>query len=135
MQRQRSGRIINVSGRFRVAARQTGSIVGSTRNVSVAALTKNLVDELGPSGIGVTCVRPCFTITKKTPDALRYRASIAGLSVEEIEQRLAEDTSIRHIVTTEEVAYVVAFLASLKWTTISGYAIAVGGGKVGSAYY
>ena len=93
------------------------------------------MDELGPSGIGVTCVHPCFTITKKTPDALRYRASIAGLSVEEIEQRLAEDTSIRHIVTTEEVAYVVAFLASLKWTTISGYAIAVGGGKVGSAHY
>jgi NAD(P)-dependent dehydrogenase (short-subunit alcohol dehydrogenase family) len=41
------GRIINVSG---LAARQTGSLVGSVRNVSVAALTKNLADELGPDG-------------------------------------------------------------------------------------
>ena len=67
MQRQRSGRIINVSG---LAARQTGSIVGSIRNVSVAALTKNLADELGPHGISVTCVHPGFTRTEKTPDAL-----------------------------------------------------------------
>jgi NAD(P)-dependent dehydrogenase (short-subunit alcohol dehydrogenase family) len=132
MQRQRSGRIINVSG---LAARQTGSIVGSIRNVSVAALTKNLADELGPHGISVTCVHPGFTRTEKTPDALRYRASVAGLSVEAIEQRLAEDTSIRHIVTAEEVAYVVAFLASPKSTAIAGDAIAVGGGKVGAIYY
>jgi NAD(P)-dependent dehydrogenase (short-subunit alcohol dehydrogenase family) len=132
MQHQRSGRIINVSG---LAARQTGSIVGSIRNVSVAALTKNLADELGPHGISVTCVHPGFTRTEKTPDALRYLASVAGLSVEAIEQRLAEDISIRHIVTAEEVAYVVAFLSSPKSTAISGDAIAVGGGKVGSIYY
>ena len=132
MQRQRSGRIINVSG---LAARQSGSIVGSIRNVSVAALTKNLADELGPHGISVTCVHPGFTRTEKTPDALRYRASVAGLSVEAVEQRLAEDTSIRHIVTAEEVAYIVAFLASPKSTAISGDAIAVGGGKVGAIYY
>jgi NAD(P)-dependent dehydrogenase (short-subunit alcohol dehydrogenase family) len=132
MQRQRFGRIINISG---LAARQTGSIVGSIRNVSVAALTKNLADELGPHGINVTCVHPGFTRTEKTPDTLRYRASAAGVSVEAIEQRLTEDTSIRHIVTAEEVAYVVAFLASPKSVAISGDAVAVGGGKVGAIYY
>jgi NAD(P)-dependent dehydrogenase (short-subunit alcohol dehydrogenase family) len=132
MQRQRSGRIINISG---LAARQTGSIIGSIRNVSVAALTKNLADELGPHGISVTCVHPGITRTEKTPDALRYRASAAGLSVEAIEQRLAEDTAIRHMVTAEEVAYIVTFLASAKSVAVSGDAIAVGGGKVGAIYY
>ena len=38
------GRIINVSG---LAARSTGSTIGSMRNVAVAAMTKNLADELG----------------------------------------------------------------------------------------
>jgi NAD(P)-dependent dehydrogenase (short-subunit alcohol dehydrogenase family) len=132
MQRQRSGRIINISG---LAARQTGSIVGSIRNVSVAALTKNLADELGPHGINVTCVHPGITRTEKTPDALRCRASAAGLPVEAIEQRLAEDTAIRHMVTAKEVAYVVTFLASPKSIAVSGDAIAVGGGKVGAIYY
>ena len=44
---QRWGRIINVSG---LAARNTGSTVGSIRNVAVVALTKNLAEELGPHG-------------------------------------------------------------------------------------
>jgi len=39
------GRIVNISG---LAARSTGSIIGSVRNVSVAAPTKNLADEPGP---------------------------------------------------------------------------------------
>ena len=38
------GRIVNVSG---LNARQSGSLVGSVRNVAVAAMTKNLADELG----------------------------------------------------------------------------------------
>jgi len=47
MQRQGWGRIISVSG---LAARQAGSVAGSVRNVAVAAMTKNLADELGPDG-------------------------------------------------------------------------------------
>src|SRR5205823_4509827 len=49
------GRIVNVSG---LAARQTGSTIGSLRNVAVVALAKNLADELGPHGINVTVVHP-----------------------------------------------------------------------------
>src|SRR5919204_3214955 len=63
MLRQGWGRIINVSG---LAARQTGSTIGSIRNVSVVALTKNLADELGPHGINVTVVHPGLTRTEAT---------------------------------------------------------------------
>ena len=55
MQAQRWGRIVNVSG---LAARQAVHTIGSIRNVAVSALTKNLADELGPSGINVTVVHP-----------------------------------------------------------------------------
>src|SRR6185312_10888528 len=60
------GRIVNVSG---LAARHTGSVVGSVRNVAVAALTKNLADELGPAGINVTVVHPGSTVTERHPPA------------------------------------------------------------------
>jgi NAD(P)-dependent dehydrogenase (short-subunit alcohol dehydrogenase family) len=63
MQAQRWGRIINISG---LAARQSGNAVGSMRNVSVAAMTKNLADELGPDGINVTVVHPGLTRTERT---------------------------------------------------------------------
>ena len=49
------GRIINISG---LAARQTGSVVGSVRNVAVSAMTKNLADEYGAAGVNVTVVHP-----------------------------------------------------------------------------
>jgi NAD(P)-dependent dehydrogenase (short-subunit alcohol dehydrogenase family) len=132
MKAQRYGRIINVSG---LAARQTGSIIGSIRNVSVAALTKNLADELGPDGINVTCVHPGLTRTEKTPAVFQRQADAAGVSIEQIEAKMAEATSIRHLVTADEVADVVTFLASSKSIAISGDAIAVGGGRPGAIYY
>src|SRR5438094_7545899 len=65
------GRSINISG---LAARSTGSTIGSIRNVSVVAMTKNLADELGPKGINVTVVHPSLTRTEKTPDVVAARA-------------------------------------------------------------
>jgi NAD(P)-dependent dehydrogenase (short-subunit alcohol dehydrogenase family) len=132
MQARGFGRIINVAG---LAARQSGSLVGSIRNVGVAALTKNLADELGAYGINVTCVHPGLTRTEKTPAALEYHAKALGVPTEEIERRWVEATSIRHLVTAEEVADVVAFLASPRSVAISGDAIAAGGGRPGAIYY
>lgn len=45
MTKRGGGRIINISG---LAARHTGTTIGSIRNVGVAALTKIRADELGP---------------------------------------------------------------------------------------
>lgn len=126
------GRIINISG---LAARSTGSIIGSMRNVSVAALTKNLADELGPHGINVTCVHPGITRTEKTAALVLRRAEAAGVSAEEIERRMAETSTIGRLVTAEEVAYIIAFLASPRAVAIAGDAIAVGGGAPGAIYY
>ena len=76
------GRIINVSG---LAARQTGSITGSIRNVAVAAMTKNLADELGPKGINVTVVHPGMTITEGSPERFRAMAAALGRDPDAIE--------------------------------------------------
>ena len=126
------GRIINLSG---MAARQAGYSIGSMRNVSVAALTKNLADELGPQGINVTVVHPGMTYTERIPAMLEERAQAQGITVEEAERRMAEGNSIHHIVDAREVAYVVAFLASPKSISINGDAIAAGGGVGRAIHY
>jgi NAD(P)-dependent dehydrogenase (short-subunit alcohol dehydrogenase family) len=132
MQRSGWGRVINISG---LAARSTGSIIGTIRNISVAALTKNLADELGPVGINVTCVHPGTTRTEKTARVVQRRAEVSQIATEEIERRMAEANTIRRLVTAEEVADVVAFLASPKSIAINGDAIAAGGGMPGAIYY
>jgi NAD(P)-dependent dehydrogenase (short-subunit alcohol dehydrogenase family) len=126
------GRIVNVSG---LAARQTGSVVGSVRNVAVAAMTKNLADEYGPAGINVTVVHPAMTVTERTADTLEAMAAARGTTPEVIRAKLAGGISIGRLVTAEEVAYVITFLCSPRSVAITGDAIAVGGGARGSIYY
>jgi NAD(P)-dependent dehydrogenase (short-subunit alcohol dehydrogenase family) len=126
------GRIINISG---LGARSTGSAVGSMRNVAVAALTKNLADELGPSGINVTVVHPGLTRTEATPGVISRLAAARGVPPEEVEACLGTHNSIRRLVDAEEVAAVVAFLASPLSSAVTGDAVACGGGQVGVIHY
>jgi len=126
------GRIINISG---LAARHTGSIIGSIRNVAVAALTKNLADELGPKGINVTVVHPGLTRTEKTEPLVAAMAARSGDGAEAVEARLAGNVSIGRIVDADEVADIVAFLASPRSVAINGDAIACGGGITGAIHY
>jgi NAD(P)-dependent dehydrogenase (short-subunit alcohol dehydrogenase family) len=132
MARNGWGRIINISG---LNARNAGAIVGSIRNVGVAALTKNLADQLGADGINVTVVHPGLTRTEKTPGVIAARAAQTGASEDEVERRMAANTVIGRLVDAEEVAYVVAFLASPKSVAITGDAIVCGGGAKGAIYY
>jgi NAD(P)-dependent dehydrogenase (short-subunit alcohol dehydrogenase family) len=112
------GRIINIGG---LAIHRTGRPVATLRNVGVAAITKNLADELGPKGVNVIAVHPGATRTERTDKAA--------------EKELATNVSIGRIVDAKEVAWVVAFLASPKSVSINGDAIPIGGGSLGSIYY
>jgi NAD(P)-dependent dehydrogenase (short-subunit alcohol dehydrogenase family) len=115
---KRWGRIINIGG---LAIRRTGRPVATLRNVGVAAVTKNLADELGPHGINVTAVHPGATRTERTEPGS--------------EAAFSQSVSIGRIVDAAEVAWVVAFLASPKSVAINGDAIPVGGGSLGAIYY
>lgn len=112
------GRIINIGG---LAIHRTGRPVATLRNVGVAAITKNLADELGPQGINVTAVHPGATRTERT--------------TAESAKELGKAVSIGRIVDAKEVAWVVAFLASPKSVSINGDAIPIGGGSPGTIHY
>jgi NAD(P)-dependent dehydrogenase (short-subunit alcohol dehydrogenase family) len=126
------GRIVNISG---LAARQTGNLFGSVRNVAVAALTKNLAEELGPAGVNVTVVHPGLTVTERTPAMVARLAAASGVTEDQARNRLDRGVTIGRLVTAAEVADVVAFLASPRSVAINGDAIAVGGGARGAIHY
>jgi len=132
MIKQGSGRIVNVSG---LGAKHVGTTIGSIRNVGVAALTKNLADELAPHGVQVVCVHPGLVRTEATPGVIAAQAKAQGVSETEIEKRMAGRNLLRKIVTAEEIADVVTFLASPRAIAINGDAIPAGGGTPGSIFY
>jgi NAD(P)-dependent dehydrogenase (short-subunit alcohol dehydrogenase family) len=126
------GRIISVSG---LAALSTGSIVGSIRNVAVSAMTKNLADELGPSGINVNAVHPGLTRTEATPGVIAAQAAAARVEPAEIERRMASRNLARTLIDASQVAAVITFLASPLSVSINGESIACGGGTPGVIRY
>ena len=126
------GRIISVSG---LAALSTGSVIGSIRNVAVSAMTKNLADELGPSGVTVNAVHPGLTRTEATPGVIAAQAAAAGVEPAEIEQRMAGRNLTRTLIDASQVATVIAFLASPLSVSINGESIACGGGTPGIIRY
>lgn len=126
------GRIISISG---LAARQTGTIIGSMRNVAVVAMTKNLAEELGPHGINVTVVHPGMTYTEAAPRVIAMTAAARGISEEEAKHVRYTGNVLGRIIDSRDVANVVAFLASPKAVAITGDVIAASGGAPKSIHY
>lgn len=123
------GRIINLGG---CGARETRSIVRTVRNVGVAALTKNLADELGPAGVNCVVVHPGVTRTPQLAAELASRAVAEGRSVAELESELGYN-ALDRLVDATEVADVVVFLASPRSVAINGDAVSVGGASAASS--
>ncbi len=132
MRAQGWGRIINLGG---MLARQSGSIIGSIRNTAVVALTKNLADELGPYGINVTAVHPGVTLTERRAAQIAERAAAQRVPPGEIEAEMARGNAIRKLVTANDIAHIIVFLASPKSVTINGDVIGATGGAGRAIYY
>ncbi len=132
MIRAGGGRIINISG---LAARQTGTMIGSMRNVSVVAMTKNVADELGPHGISAIVVHPSMTFTERGPELVARRAAADGVSEEEARKRLYQGNLLGRVMEARDIANVVTFLASPKAAAVNGDVVVAGGGVPRAIYY
>jgi NAD(P)-dependent dehydrogenase (short-subunit alcohol dehydrogenase family) len=125
MAAQGGGRIISIGGQ---SAFSTGSTIGTVRNISIAAMTKNLAEELASDNIRLNVVHPGATTTERTAN----RSHTAGAGPD---PAMARRSLLGRMVEASEVAYVVAFLASTKSIAVNGDAISVAGGRPGVVRY
>ena len=133
MQQQGWGRIVNVGGLS--ARRGAGNVSAGVRNSGLSNLTKYLAEELGGDGVCVNLVHPGTTRTERSGPMYAEQAQREGVTVAEIERRVAAGNSTRRIVDAEELAWVVAFFASPRSIAISGETIAAGGGAGTNVYH
>jgi NAD(P)-dependent dehydrogenase (short-subunit alcohol dehydrogenase family) len=118
MQARGNGSIINLSSVSGVVGTPRRAAYAATKG-AIDALTRSLAIELGPTGIRVNAVAPGVVDT-----ALWARNKAIPGVVEEIEAL----TPLRRWATPEDIADVVAFLASPAARFITGETICVDGG-------
>ena len=132
MERAGWGRIVNMDG---MAARNAAGISGGMRNAAVMNFTKVMSEELGPKGITVNAVHPAVSRTSALVERLEATAQREGITPAEAEERIARSNAIKRLVTSEEIASVVAFLCSQQAGCITGEAVAPSGGNSRSVFY
>jgi 2-hydroxycyclohexanecarboxyl-CoA dehydrogenase len=118
------GRIVNVSSIWGLVAAR-GATAYSAAKGGLIELTRALAEEVGPDGVRVCAIAPG---TVSTPQ-LAADAAFAGISVPEMEERYARDTVLGRIGTPDEIAGLVAFLASEAGAPFQGQTVAVTGGR------
>lgn len=116
MLKQKAGRIINMTSVSGVLG-NAGQANYCASKAGLIGLTKSAARELASRGITVNAVAPGFIKTEMTdvlPDAVKAAAT--------------EQIPMKHFGTTEDIANVVAFLASEEAKYITGQVISVDGG-------
>lgn len=118
MLKQRSGKIINLSSVVGITG-NAGQVNYSASKAGVIGLTKSLAKELGGRGITVNAIAPGFIETDMT----------AVLS-DDLKDLVKKNIPLKKLGTSEDVANLVAFLASENANYITGQVINVDGGMV-----
>jgi 3-oxoacyl-[acyl-carrier protein] reductase len=117
---KRSGIIVNMASTNGLAGEIYYSHYGAAKG-GVVMLTKTLAIELGPYGIRVNCVCPGYIVTEST---------IAMDSKEFVTNYAQNKIPLRRTGKPEEVAAVIAFLASDDASFVHGDAILIDGGQL-----
>jgi NAD(P)-dependent dehydrogenase (short-subunit alcohol dehydrogenase family) len=92
---------------------------------AVVGLMKSLAIELGPEGVRVNAILPGTVEGERMSAVIAARAAAAGVSTQAMREEYLRKTSLRRMVTAEDVAAMALFLCSPAARNVTGQAISV----------
>nr|WP_199077239.1 SDR family oxidoreductase [Pedobacter sp. ASV19] len=122
------GRIINIVSTS-VRTPLAGLGVSNTIRAAVASWAKSLSNEVGQYNITVNNVLPGLTNTARLQSLVQQTAAGQHTNAETVEENMRSSVPMKRFGEAEEIANVVAFLASPAASYVNGTSIPVDGGR------
>ena len=129
MQKQKSGKIVNIGGTFGLRGRAL-RMAYSASKWGLRGITKAFALELGPYNVNVNNVCPGMVDGPRFRKVCGEMSKRLGIPVEAAMRKHAEEYALKRVSTDEDVANAVLFFASDVSRQITGQDIAVDGGWV-----
>lgn len=114
---QESGRIINITSVITSLLGNVGQSVFAASKSGVIGFTKALAEELGPKGITVNAIAPGLIDTQMANDLEDH-----------VKAKAIDHISLNKVGQSQDIAELVAYIASKKASYITGQVISVDGG-------
>ena len=128
MMRQGWGRMVFI-GSVTLIKPYLNLATSSIMRMPLLGLVRTLALELAPHGITVNAVLPSLVLTDRVLQLARRKAEEEGISMEESLQKMSYEIPVGRAAEPEELAALVAFLASEPAGFITGTAIPFDGGR------
>jgi len=131
MRAQRSGRIVNVLGSAGVSASEAYTL--GCLNTALAHVTRSTALGVAREGIRVVAVHPGPTATERLLGGMQAAARAAGMSPDAYVEKFGrENVPLGRIATPQEVARMIAVLASDAASFVTGSALQIDGSVIRS---
>lgn len=133
MKKKNWGRIINITS-LSVKQPVDNLILSNSLRSAVTAFSKTLSTQIGKFNITINNVAPGYTLTNRLYELAVVRAKQLNISHEEVLANMAGDVPMKRLARPDEIAAMVAFLASEHAGYITGQTIVVDGGVTKATY-
>jgi 3-oxoacyl-[acyl-carrier protein] reductase len=129
MKQRQWGRIVNITS---IAVKQPvdGLILSNSVRAAVTGFARTLANEVARDGITVNNVMPGYTRTERLVHLAEHNAQSRGVEVDEAYATWEREIPMGRLGEPEELAALVAFLASSRASYITGTSIPVDGGWI-----
>jgi len=125
----RKGSIALIASTAGLFAGPVGSVGYTAAKHGVVGLARWFARELGPRGVRANAVVPGWVKTALAEDVAAYLAQRDGVTADVAYERATRHVPLRRMAQPEEIAAVLAFLASSDASMVTGHAMVVDGGS------